>query len=281
MGGFRIMMAGGGEKMWSKVKALPMRWLLVPVVALILWRFSQVSCSHTPVEPWYRGRRVSDWLRNENVLNAYNLGIKDLLRLKQITTGDEPQFVTFELPIKYDVLRDIGDLMLFVDGNNAFCQEIARATNGSCLVLWNTTFEPPGRRNLHVCLYVTKGLSTRGVIKVVGPELVFVSSNVLQFNPFYSEYGRSGAILYAKLAGKDATYRLEIQSEAGHRLKVICGSTTNGVIEEHWDLVDETGHIYTNDSFDCIFNVELADGRSGQYIQTFWRAGVVLEAEPH
>jgi hypothetical protein len=41
------------------------------------------------------------------------------------------------------------------------------------------------------------------------------------------------------------------------------GSTSNGIINLHWDLIDERGQKYTNSSLDSVFNVTLPDsGRS-------------------
>ncbi len=49
----------------------------------------------------------------------------------------------------------------------------------------------------------------------------------------------------------------------GQPLKTISGSTTNGLLAERWDLIDEQGRRFTNNFFDSVFHITLPDsGRS-------------------
>ena len=66
------------------------------------------------------------------------------LTLTQVITGDEPDVVTFELPISYNALTNIGGLNLNINGIDVTLEDFGPATNGNCLMNWNTTYDPPG-----------------------------------------------------------------------------------------------------------------------------------------
>ena len=60
-------------------------------------------------DPIYHGRRLSEMLRNPASSGTNQLGLSEMLALQQITTGDEPETVTFELPLSYDVVSKAAD----------------------------------------------------------------------------------------------------------------------------------------------------------------------------
>jgi hypothetical protein len=66
----------------------------------------------------YHGHPLSEILRNQNVAGTNVVTLGQMLTLKQIITGDEPETVTFEAPIAYDVVTKLGNLCLFIDTNN-------------------------------------------------------------------------------------------------------------------------------------------------------------------
>jgi len=93
--------------------------------------------------------------------------------------------------------------------------------------------------------------------------VLFVSTNLYQFNSAYEHFYDDGATLYAKLVESNGVYSIELTSPAGAHLKTLTGRTSNGVIRAHWDLIDDHRQRYTNDSFDSVFTVTLPDsGRS-------------------
>jgi hypothetical protein len=106
------------------------------------------------------------------------------------------------------------------------------------------------------------------ILEANGPIMPFYSSNVCQFDPFYSEFDSTGAILYAKLAETNANYTIELRAPTGELIKTIAGSTTNGEIKAHWNLTDDRGNAYTNDAVQSIFRVTFPDSRSGSRTQT-------------
>jgi hypothetical protein len=222
-----------------------------------------------PSEPRYQDQPLRRLLRNEKVLGMKRLTLNELLTLKQITTGEEPDIATFEMPVSYDAVTNLGVLELLVDGKNGEYQskgefqECDRATNGDCLLVWNTTYDSPGQHHVQAWLQVTKHLGGKS-FAITGPIAFFYSSNVCQFDPFYSSYDSThGVILYAKLPESNATYSIELNTSDGVHLKTITGSTSNGEIKVHWDLTDDHGNIHTNDKFKSVFHITFPEGRTG------------------
>lgn len=127
---------------------------------------------------------------------------------------------------------------------------------------WNTTYDSPGRHNLQAqLLYTGRRWHT---VEFKGPILPFYSSNICQFNPFYSRYDSSGAILYAKVPQTNVVYSIELLAPSGKHIKTITGSTVNAEIEVHWDLTDEQGNKFTNDTVDAVFHVTLPGGTAAR-----------------
>ena len=222
-------------------------------------------------EPTFHGRQLSEVLGNDSPAGANQLTLDELLTLKPVTTGEEPETVTFEAPINYNVLTNLGSLQLYVDpvededsdeGCAAGQFECQRATNGTCRLVWNTIYESPGKHALQLGLELNE--AARDDELIAGPVTPFVVSNLCQvslssgyFNP------ELGATLRAKLPEPNGTYTVEITPPAGERLKTITGSTSNGVIKVHWDLTDDHGRKCTNNAFDTLFRIMLPDsGRS-------------------
>jgi len=172
------------------------------------------------------------------------------------------------------VLTNIGTLQLRLDGNAAEFQELDRDTNGNCLLVWNTTFDPPGQHYLDAKLRLNGQLRKGAapdptILTAVGQIAPFYSSNVCQFDPFYAEYDDNGAILYAQLPGSwySADYSIELRDPSGELVKTIIGSVDAGVgeIEEYWDLTYEDGTtLYTDDSVTAVFNVTITDSFSSE-----------------
>jgi hypothetical protein len=198
------------------------------------------------------------------------------LALTQIITGDEPDVVTFEIPISYNTLTNIGGLELCVDGDVPSFQELDPATDGNCLLVWNTTYSSPNLHSIQAQFNlngkVQKGATPAPtVLSGMGAMNFFNSGNVMQFDPFYSTYDpSSGAILYATLPEPEANYSIEIKTISGSHIKTISGSTTDGIIKTNWNLTDDSGNVIadTSDPVKAIFNVTLLDPGSGTNSQT-------------
>ena len=100
------------------------------------------------------GQYLSEILRNPQSTGTNHLSLVKMLTLKQVLTGDEPETVTFELPIAYDAATNLTEVHLYIDPTNSDDSDLGcdvmqmnctRATNGDCLLVWSTIYESPGR----------------------------------------------------------------------------------------------------------------------------------------
>jgi hypothetical protein len=222
-------------------------------------------------EPTFRGRPLSEVLRNENTRGANLPCLDELLSLKPVTTGEEPEKVTFEVPIDQDVLTNIGSLNLYIDlhadeDSDGDCDvgqfELRRATNGNCLLVLSTIYESHGKHALQMGLELNEPV--QGEQFIVGPIAPFVVSNLCQFSLSSAYFNPAfGATLRAKLPEPNGTYSVEITSPTGEHLKTITGGTSNAVVKVHWDLTDDHGRKCTNNAYGTLIRVTLPDsGRS-------------------
>src|SRR5665213_3244941 len=115
-----------------------------PVIEKLLIRPPQSTAS----DPDYQGRPLSKVLHNNAASGKTNVTLDDLLALKQIITGQEPETATFELPIRFELVTNNIELRLFVDSESekdaagrGQLQNCECATNGDCLLIWNTTYD--------------------------------------------------------------------------------------------------------------------------------------------
>jgi hypothetical protein len=219
------------------------------------------------------GQRVSDILRNENASGTNTLA--EMLTLHPVITGAEPETITFEAPIKFDALTNVGALSLLIDLNKADALEeaegnaaqvrISRAANGNCLLAWHTIFETPGRHTLQMGLYLVSG-NWRKVI--AGPIAVMDVTNLCQFSESSANFDSAmGAWLFAKVPESKVEYSMDMFLPGGKRVKTIRGKTSNGEIEIFWDLVGEDGKRLGEHSFSTVFRVTLPDSGRTQTLK--------------
>jgi hypothetical protein len=216
-------------------------------------------------EPLYQGRPLSEALRNGPGSGHTNLSLDEMLTVKQIHTTNDPETATFEVPVSYEAASKIGRLHLVVDGESedpfdqGEFQECQRADNGNCLLLWKTTYDPSGRHAAQAELLLNPQRGQTAEAAVQGPAAPFFSSNLCQFSHRYDTYNARGATLYARLPESNGVYAIELKDPAGKHIITLQGTTSNGVINVHWNLVDDRGRAYANQSFDSVFTVTLPD----------------------
>lgn len=214
----------------------------------------------------YKGQALTKFLHNEKSSGPNLLSLDALFTLKPVITGKEPQIITYQVPIAYDSISNIPGSKLSVimdsppgekygiEPELAGCQ---RATNGDCLLMWNAACERPGPHAMQAELMLQADEIEHPLI-VKGPVLPFLSTNLLRFDPVSALFNDTGANLYAELVEGKATYRIEIKRDtAKPPIKTFTGSTTNGTISLEWDLLDDHGNAFTNNSFESSFTVTL------------------------
>jgi len=210
---------------------------------------------------------------------------KNPLTLIQVSTGDEPQIASFELPIAFETLSSTGQLTLTMDGETVELQNCVSADDGNCLLVWNTAYSPPGQHLLQAQLNIN-GQQMKGdspdptILSAIGEPTLFTSKNVLQLDTFHSRYDpSSGAILYARTPGcPNASYEIELTTMSGAHIKTLQGTTSTGEIRANWNLTYDNGAKFTDtsDPVNANFTVTLLDPGSGEATQVLSPDGTVV-----
>ena len=211
--------------------------------------------------------------RVKSVLGMKPLDSGNPLTLTQIVTGDEPDIVTYKVPINYTTLTNVGELNLNIDGTDVTLSDIAPASDGSSLIEWNTTYNSPGQHYLQPQLTLFSSDGDFGVFLGMGKLVPFTSTNVLQFFESDSMFDDTGAYLDAQLPEQDANYTIQLYDPSTTPptlINTITGSTSDGMIQEDWDLTYSDGvTIFTNETFNAVFNVTLLDPSSGTHTKVY------------
>lgn len=233
-------------------------------------------------DPQVQGAPLSEVVRNQATANA-KTSLYDLLTLRKVHTGFEPECVGYELPISYDVFRrSFGELKLLVDSPESLeekptrthqlaefgeLQEWRRATNGNCLLIWNTVYDPPGKHFVQAELTCYKLTDRHAPDDFRGPLVMYESTNLCEFDGAYSQPVNGEVILWAKLAEPKGTASVELKTTAGEHIKTLSGSTTNSEIRIKWDGLDERGRKCTNETVDTFFTIKLPDSGRKQTLR--------------
>ena len=248
-----------------------------------------------PPDSDFHGRPLSQVLCNANSVGTNRLTLGQILSWKQIVTGQEPETITFELPVDYDVLATLGELELLIDRNNdnsiEACNvqqvECERATNGDCLLVWSTLYESPGKHALQAGLLLNEErprsvmtgaeppvfpagfIGSRGQFTgITGPPALFTVTNLCQFSIGSGHFDpQIGAIFRAKLPESNGSYVAQLTTTNGTLLKTFTGSTTNGVFNFLWDLTDDHGQRLTDNYFNSVFHITLPDSGRSQVLR--------------
>jgi hypothetical protein len=224
----------------------------------------------------HRGRPLAQLLANAKVTGTNSVALRELLTLRPSPAATEPEIVTFELPIDYDALTNLGSLHLAVDpvadddapdeGCSAGLAECKRAANGNCLLVWNTIYEAPGLHALQVGVVLDDAQSPNEV--VLGPMSRFVVSNLCQFSLSSAVFTPgSGCTLRARLPETNATFQARIKLPDGTQVRTLQGTTTNGLLTVLWDLRDDRGRPCTNSAYDTVFTLILSDSGRRQTLR--------------
>ncbi len=88
-----------GQESEDDWKKSPLRQARVEKILATDWSTEETNMT-------YEGRSVHDDIRNGNVSNTNRFSLTELLTPRQIITGNEPEDLTFEVPVSYDVITN-------------------------------------------------------------------------------------------------------------------------------------------------------------------------------
>jgi hypothetical protein len=188
----------------------------------------------------------------KKVLGVNPLDSQNPLFLKRIITGNEPVAATFEVPVSYDTVTDAGFFHLHRDGFGATGEQLLRATNGNCLLVFNQYFDPPGSHLLHAHFQ----MGDQSVAD--GPIVPFFSSNKFQFGPSGAMFDDYSAYLDAKVFSDQADYVINLYDTSTTNeiyILSITNTTTTGLIQEDWGMTNANGTPFTGMSVRAEFSV--------------------------
>jgi hypothetical protein len=228
-------------------------------------------------EPEVEGTPLSQLLRSKTA-PTNSASLFDLLTPRQIITGDEPELMTFEVPLNYDALTNFGRLFPLIDpmisvdyferGCVAAASGFQRASNGDTLLLISTIYEAPGKHALQLELLpnghsIVKGMREDDEENLCGPLSPIYITNVCQFSPSFDGFNPLlGVTIRAGVTESNAHFTGKFISSSGVQLKSFSGSTSNGFIAMHWDLNTEDRR-WTN-GFESRFEITLPHSGKSQ-----------------
>ncbi|HEX7861393.1 MAG TPA: hypothetical protein VF773_13755 [Verrucomicrobiae bacterium] len=207
--------------------------------------------------------------------------ISDLMSLKAITTGREPETVTFELPIHYESLCRHATISLLVDpvqdpdsGPDSMASEItaAAAPNGNTLLIWSALYEAPGPHTLQIALDLNDAESFDGGYEknsetILGPTTTVTNSNLLQLAPpFDSPSTPNNVTVRAQTVEPNAHCRAQFFSRNGKLLKTIETSTADHLLTIDWNHKTESGEDWPL-TFRTTLELTLPDSKRSQTLR--------------
>ena len=204
---------------------------------------------------------MAKWLQ---ILRANTNSTEDPLKITRITYDKKFEAMAVEVPMSYDLLKKHdflgrkGKFNLILNGGIllTYCE---RATNGTCLLGFDKNLLRPGTNQIQVVFYITK---MDNPLIATGPVTEFVSSNVCQVNSHVFLDRNGMVVLWADLSVSNAVYSIELLHTNGNLIKTITGRTTNGTINERWNLTDDAGNIYPLGSFEAVYHVAIPNSVS-------------------
>ena len=127
----------------------------------------------------FQGHTAEEWV---DKFRTDSGPIEDALRPKQIITGEEPELMTFEVPIACGLLGDhpdaarVSELELYVDGDGIFGN--LGESNGNARLYWDTSHyhNSSGPHQIQVGLLVG-GRGGQRLLEIRGPTVTFRLSN--------------------------------------------------------------------------------------------------------
>ncbi len=198
------------------------------------------------------------------------------LTLKQIITGEEPDIATFEVPLNYNLLTNIGNLNLYLNGVDVEFEDCGNAADGNTLLTWNTTYQSPGKDYLQAQFTINNAGDDTAVLTGAGTIAPFNSTNKIIFFEGDSLFDTNGAYLDAQLpaqyAGQNVSYTIQLNdpfTTPSTPLQTITNTTSSGMIQDNWNLIESDGAtVFSGSTMTATFNVTFPDNSSGKNTKT-------------
>ena len=184
------------------------------------------------------------------------------LILIQVITGDEPDTVTFKLPINYVTLTNIGLIHLKLNGVTAEFDTVSAAPDGNTLLSWAAIYDVPAQYLVQAQMQINITGNELTTLTCAGVPMPFINDNNLQF--FFSDsfFDDKGAYLDAQLPEQSASYTIQLYDPSTTPetfIKGITNSTSSGMIQEDWNLTYDDGvTTFSGSSVDAVYDVKLA-----------------------
>jgi hypothetical protein len=211
--------------------------LLLLVLAVVVW------FRYLHREPNY----AAEWVQRMSGTNS--------LALTQLLTGEEPYALTFSVPLKMEINTfddnhaSTNNCWLHLFDNDKPTGDIFYClTNHTYAVEYGTPFAP------HGSTHVLKAVLVRGYIEISGPPLTVSYTNLFKFDDA-NLFSGSRMWLHCHLGINQAGYRIDLFDTNKVLLNTITGVTTNGAIDEIWDMKTANGLTRTDDQFNADFYI--------------------------
>ena len=166
----------------------------------------------------------------------------------------------------------MGSLNLNLNGIVATMSGFERATNGNTRLFFAMTFDTAGLHYLQAEVAIDTGKWQEGAVRLGDGLLVpFYSTNILQFSENNSMFDDTSAYLDATLSVLEADYKIELfnpNTTPPTLLNTITNSTTDGTIQEEWDLTCADGSTYAGGDVEADYTVT-ATGNSANSASAF------------
>jgi hypothetical protein len=212
-----------------------------------------------PKKPTFQGHTMAQWLTK---LQVGTNSIDNSLEIVRITKVSESRDFEFEVPLSYDLLKKNGFLemtgrLYLISDERILPTYSRRAANGNFIFGCDVNDFTPGTNKIKVQFFINNPQNKERFLHAEGPAVEFISSNICHVNPYIASDFFKGVVLHADLCASNASYSIELQDDKGDHVKTISGSTSNGVVNERWDLLDDSGKIYSYHSFNAIYRVTI------------------------
>ena len=204
------------------------------------------------------GKNVNQWLQ---MLRANTNATDNPLKITDIHFVREANYFYVKVPLAYDSLmkHDFFEgnnrLKLVVNGKRTGYLQFISDTDGSCILLLSPDNLLPGTNQIQADFFMSNPNAMEHWLEMDGPITEYFSSNICEIIYFTSLDESRRLILHGNLAVTNANYSIELQDTNGVHLNTMVGRTTNRFIDERWNLLDDSGNIYSHPIVNAIYQV--------------------------